>query len=182
MKALIQRVTRASVSLEKPEEENGEESRPENRPENRPEKRQQIAAIKKGVVVLLGITNGDTEAEAKFLAEKIAQLRIFSHKHVEDALQANKEFDKSLIDIQGEALVVSQFTLYGSCDKGRRPDFNSAARPEVAEPLYELFVKLLTGMNVKVQTGKFGAHMYVALENDGPATFMIEKLSPNSTL
>lgn len=145
MKILIQRVQRASVTVDNTT----------------------ISEIGKGLLIFIGIQPTDTLEEAAFLAEKVANLRLFP--------QGEQEFDLSVIDAKLELLVVSQFTLYGSCDKGRRPDFFNAARPEVAEPLYEGFVKLLKDKNITVKTGKFGAHMIVSLENDGPATFMLEK-------
>ncbi len=145
MKMLIQRVLSASVSVDG----------------------SNISEIGKGLLVFIGVQPTDTHEEAIFLAEKVANLRLFP--------QAEQEFDLSVIDAKHELLIVSQFTLYGSCDKGRRPDFFNAARPEIAEPLYEGFVKLLKDKNIPVKTGKFGAHMVVSLQNDGPATFMIEK-------
>lgn len=145
MKVLIQRVNAAQVSVDN----------------------EIISEIKRGLLVFVGVKPTDTMEEATFLAEKVANLRLFPRE--------NQEFDLSVIDAKFELLIVSQFTLYGGCDKGRRPDFFDAARPEIAEPLYESFVKLLKDKNIPVQTGKFGAHMVVSLQNDGPATFTIEK-------
>ncbi len=145
MKLLIQRVKKASVSIDS----------------------KIISSIETGLLVFVGIQPSDTITEAEYLTEKVANLRLFPKE--------NQEFDLSVIDAKHEILVVSQFTLYGSCEKGRRPDFGSAARPEQAEPLYEEFVKLLKAKNIRVQTGKFGAAMVVSLENDGPATFTLEK-------
>lgn len=145
MKILIQRVLSASVSVDNSE----------------------ISKIEKGLLVFVGIQPSDTQEEVTFLTEKVANLRLFPREQ--------QEFDLSVIDAKLELLVVSQFTLYGACEKGRRPDFGNAARPELAEPLYESFVKALKDKNIPVQTGKFGAHMIVSLQNDGPATFTIEK-------
>jgi D-tyrosyl-tRNA(Tyr) deacylase len=145
MRALLQRVTRASVSVEG----------------------QTVAAIGPGLLILLGIGEGDTEEQARFLAEKSAQLRIF-----EDS--AGK-FNLSVLETHGEALVVSQFTLYGDARKGRRPSFSGAARPEVAAPLVEKFCEYLRAQGVPTQTGIFAAHMLVEIHNDGPVTIWLEK-------
>jgi len=145
MRALLQRVTRASVSVEG----------------------QTVAAIGPGLLILLGIGGGDTEEQARFLAEKSAQLRIF-----EDS--AGK-FNLSVLETHGEALVVSQFTLYGDARKGRRPSFSGAARPEVAAPLVEKFCEYLRAQGVPTQTGIFAAHMLVEIHNDGPVTIWLEK-------
>ena len=126
-----------------------------------------VAHIQRGLVVLLGIGMGDTVKEAAFLAEKVATLRIF-----EDAAS---KFNLSLQDVQGEAIVVSQFTLYGDAHKGRRPSFSNAARPEDAEPLVGEFARLLNEQGVPTQTGIFGAHMLVDIQNDGPVTIWLEK-------
>ncbi len=126
-----------------------------------------IAEIGQGVVLLVGVTHGDGEAEARYLAQKIANLRIF-----ED--EAGK-LNLSLLDVKGEALVVSQFTLYADTRKGRRPAFVAAARPEIASPLIERFAALLEAEGVPVQTGEFGAHMEVSLCNDGPVTIWLER-------
>jgi D-aminoacyl-tRNA deacylase len=128
----------------------------------------QVGKIRRGVVVLLGVARGDTEAEAERLAGKVARLRIF-----ED--EAGK-FDRSLLDVRGEALVVSQFTLIADSrrQRGTRPDFSKAARPEIAEPLYEHFCKALREAGVPVQMGSFGARMQLELTNDGPVTIVLE--------
>lgn len=125
------------------------------------------AEIGPGYVILLGITHGDTEADAVFLAEKCFNLRVF-----EDEQQ---KMNKSLTDIQGEVLIISQFTLYGDAQKGNRPSFTNAARPDIALPLYELFIsrmKQLLGAD-KVKTGIFGAMMQVRIVNEGPVTVEI---------
>jgi D-tyrosyl-tRNA(Tyr) deacylase len=121
-----------------------------------------------GLVVLLGVASGDGEEDAERLAGKVARLRIFEN--------AEGRFDLSLLDVGGEALVVSQFTLITDSrrQKGTRPDFSKAARPEVAEPLYEHFVQALRDLGVPVQTGVFGARMQVALVNDGPVTIILD--------
>lgn len=123
-------------------------------------------SIDRGLVVLVGITHGDGEEDVRFAAEKVAYLRIF-----ED--EAGK-MNHSLLDVEGSILSISQFTLYGDCRKGRRPNFMAAARPEKAEQLYNLFNEILRGMDIDVQTGKFGAMMQVSLTNDGPVTMIID--------
>lgn len=126
-----------------------------------------IAQIGGGLVILLGIGHEDGEEQVTYLAEKIANLRIF-----ED--QVGKT-NLSILDIGGEAIVVSQFTLYADTRKGRRPSFIYAADPRVAEPLVELFAELLRGHGIPTQTGQFGAHMLVEINNDGPVTIWLEK-------
>ena len=127
-----------------------------------------VAATGPGVVVLLGLAAGDTTERAERLAEKVARLRIFENQE--------GKFDRSLLDVGGEALVVSQFTLIADSrrQKGTRPDFSKAARPEVAEPLYESFCEALRKHGVPVQTGVFRARMQVSLVNDGPVTIILE--------
>lgn len=125
------------------------------------------AKIGHGLVILLGIGQGDTEEQARFLAEKIATLRIFA--------DSEGKFNRSLVDVNGAALVISQFTLYSDTRKGRRPSFTEAAGPELAEPLVSKFADFLNTMVTQVQTGCFGAHMLVEIENDGPVTIMLEK-------
>lgn len=145
MRALIQRVARASVAVDGTT----------------------IARIGPGLLVLLGVTAGDTREEAERLAAKIARLRIFA-----DEAQA---MNRSVIDIGGEALAVSQFTLYASTRKGNRPSFIAAARPEEAEPLYRFFVdRLAVEIGRPVPTGRFGADMRIDLVNDGPVTIAID--------
>jgi D-tyrosyl-tRNA(Tyr) deacylase len=147
MKAWLQRVTEASVTVD------GE----------------RVAEIGKGLLVLLGVTHGDTEAAADRIAERIPVLRIFE----DDAGQTNR----SLEDIGGSVIVVSQFTLYADTERGRRPGFSNAARPELAEPLYERVVARLRDRlgSDRVGTGRFGADMKVRLLNDGP--FSLELLA-----
>jgi len=145
VRAVIQRVSQASVTV-------GD---------------QVVGHIGQGLMVLLGIKTGDTEAEARWMAQKIAGLRIFD----DDA----GRFNLSLRDVDGSALVVSQFTLYGDARKGRRPSFTDAAPPDVAEPLVERFVELLRAEELPVETGIFGALMQVEIHNDGPVTLILEK-------
>ncbi len=145
MRALIQRVSQAAVRVD------GET----------------VGEIGPGLVVLVGVTHGDTEAEAEWLARKIAGLRIFE----DDAGHMNV----GLLDAEGAALVVSQFTLYADARKGRRPSFTDAAPPEVAEPLIEHFTETLAAARVPVETGVFGAHMAVEIHNDGPVTILLER-------
>lgn len=126
-----------------------------------------ISQIAKGLVILLGVGHGDGEGQAAFLAEKTANLRIFEDEQGKTNL--------SILDVRGEAIVVSQFTLYADTRKGRRPSFIDAALPEVAEPLVDRFVEILRGHGVPTRTGKFGAHMEVEIHNDGPVTIWLEK-------
>ncbi|KIL44521.1 D-aminoacyl-tRNA deacylase [Jeotgalibacillus soli] len=123
--------------------------------------------IQYGVVLLVGVTHEDGEEEAKYVADKIANLRIFEDEE--------GKMNHSLLDQKGQVLSISQFTLYGDTRKGRRPNFMEAARPEVAEPLYDRFNQLLLEKGIDVQTGVFGAMMDVSLINDGPVTLIIEK-------
>lgn len=145
MRALLQRVSLAKVTVEG----------------------QVVAQIGKGLVVLLGVGHEDGEEQAAFLAEKIAHLRIFE----DEAGKTNL----SVLDVGGEAIVVSQFTLYADTRKGRRPSFTDAALPAHAEPLVERFAALLRAQGVSTQTGRFGAHMLVEIHNDGPVTIWLEK-------
>lgn len=127
-----------------------------------------VGQIGEGYVILVGITHTDTEAEAKWLANKVAGLRVF--------LDDDGKFNRSLLDVDGEALVVSQFTLYGDARKGRRPGFTDAAPPPIAEPLVEKFAEFLREAGVKkVDMGIFGAHMHVNIQNDGPVTIIIDR-------
>ena len=145
MRALLQRVSKASVSV------NG----------------QTISSIGKGLLILLGVGHGDGEEQVKFLAEKISNLRVFEDEQGKTNL--------SILDVKGEAIVVSQFTLYADTRKGRRPSFIDAALPDVAEPLVGRFAELLQGHGIPTQTGKFGAHMAVEIHNDGPVTIWLER-------
>ncbi len=145
MRIVVQRVQRAAVSV------GG----------------QPIAAIGAGLVVLVGVAHGDTEAEADWLARKVVGLRIFE--------DAEGKMNASLLDVGGEALVVSQFTLYADARKGRRPSFTDAALPEQAEPLVAHFARVMAESGVAVQTGLFGAHMLVEIFNDGPVTIWLER-------
>ena len=145
MRALLQRVSKASVTVDQ----------------------QTISAIGNGLLILLGVGHGDGEEQAKFLAEKIANLRVFEDEQGKTNL--------SILDVKGEAIVVSQFTLYADTRKGRRPSFIDAALPDVAKPLVNRFVELLRSYGVPTQTGKFGAHMEVEIHNDGPVTIWLEK-------
>lgn len=122
--------------------------------------------IGKGLLVLLGVSESDTEQDADYLAEKIVGLRCFA----DDA----SKFNLSVRDVGGSVLAVSQFTLFGDCRKGKRPSFTEAARPELAIPLYERFVERVRASGIEVQTGEFGAHMDVHLVNDGPVTLMLD--------
>jgi D-tyrosyl-tRNA(Tyr) deacylase len=144
MRAVVQRVRQASVTVES----------------------EVVSACGRGVVVLLGIAAGDGEDDSRRLAGKIARLRIFENEE--------GRFDLSVQDVRGEALVVSQFTLIADTAKGNRPSFTAAARPEVAEPLYERFCAALEREGVRVARGVFGARMEVSLVNDGPVTIVLE--------
>lgn len=145
MRALIQRVSQASVTVDE----------------------QTISSIGNGLLILLGVGHGDGEEQAKFLAEKAANLRIFEDEQGKTNL--------SVLDVKGEVIVVSQFTLYADTRKGRRPSFIDAALPEVAEPLVARFAEFLRAHGVPTQTGKFGAHMLVEIHNNGPVTIWLEK-------
>ena len=145
MKAIIQRVSRASVEVDGAV----------------------VGEIRRGFLILLGVAQGDGDAEARVLADKIAGLRIFT--------DANDKMNLSLADIDGEVLVISNFTLCADCSHGRRPSFINAARPETAEPLYRFFCQRLTDNGVKkTAQGIFGADMQVSLINDGPVTIEID--------
>ncbi len=130
-----------------------------------------LGRIGGGILVFLGVGVGDGPAQARELAEKIVRLRIFEG--------LDGRFDLSLLDVKGEALVVSQFTLYADCRKGRRPSFSQAAPPETARSLYQLFLEELAAKGVKVESGRFGERMKVSLINDGPVTVMLEVLPPH---
>jgi D-aminoacyl-tRNA deacylase len=123
-------------------------------------------AIRSGAVLLVGITHEDTEEDARYVADKVVNLRIFEDEE--------GKMNHSLLDVEGEILSISQFTLYGDCRKGRRPNFMSAAKPDHAESVYDYFNKVLKEKSVKVETGVFGAMMDVNLTNDGPVTLIIE--------
>jgi D-tyrosyl-tRNA(Tyr) deacylase len=144
MRAVIQRVAEARVSV-------GEEI---------------VSGIGRGLCILLGIAVNDSEKDAEFLASKIGNLRIFADEQ--------GKMNRSVRDIHGELLVISQFTLYGDCRKGNRPSFSAAAAPEPAKSLYDDFVQRLRQTELKVVTGEFRAHMKVALVNDGPVTLILE--------
>ena len=145
MKAVIQRVTKASVTIDGVK----------------------VASIKDGLLILLGIINEDTQEDISWLSNKIANLRIFGDE--------GGVMNKSVIDIKGDAIVVSQFTLHANTKKGNRPSYIKAAKPDVAIPLYEQFVSHLEAdLSRKVQTGEFGADMKVELLNDGPVTIIID--------
>ena len=122
--------------------------------------------VKKGLLVLLGVTHDDTSKDVDYMLDKVTNLRIFEDE--------NDKMNLSLKDIGGEVMAVSQFTLYGDARKGRRPSFSDAARPDVANPLYEEFVEKLRAQGITVGTGEFGAHMMVELTNDGPVTILLE--------
>jgi D-tyrosyl-tRNA(Tyr) deacylase len=145
MRVVVQRVSRASVTVDQ----------------------EVVGRIGRGLVVLVGVAGGDGEEQARFLANKVANLRIFS--------DADGKFNLSALDVGGEALVVSQFTVYGDASKGRRPSFVQAADPAIAEPLIERFVSLLRAEGLHVETGLFGAMMMVEIHNDGPVTIILEK-------
>jgi D-tyrosyl-tRNA(Tyr) deacylase len=144
MRAVIQRVSRASVAIAG----------------------KTTATIGSGLVVLLGIQSADTAADSTWLADKIVHLRIFADRE--------GKMNTSLADIDGEMLIISQFTLYGDCRKGRRPGFSAAAPPEIAEPLYRRFITEVGTRGIRVATGTFQAAMSVDLANDGPVTLLLD--------
>ena len=145
MKLVIQRVKRASVEVNK----------------------EIVGKIEQGFLVLLGVGPEDTKENADFLVQKLIKLRVFEDE--------NKKMNLSLKDINGELLIVSQFTLYADCTGGNRPSFTNAAKPDKANELYEYFIKECKKENVKVEHGIFGADMMVELLNDGPVTIILEK-------
>ncbi|MGL5315773.1 MAG: D-aminoacyl-tRNA deacylase [Peptostreptococcaceae bacterium] len=144
MRAVVQRVSSSRVTVE--DRTTGE--------------------INQGLLVLLGVTHEDTSKDVDYMIDKVLNLRIFEDE--------NEKMNLSLKDVGGELLVVSQFTLYGDCRKGRRPGFSDAARPEVAIPLYEEFVEKARKQEIVVGTGEFGAHMMVDLVNNGPVTILLD--------
>ena len=144
MRAVVQKVTHSKVTVEN----------------------KITGEIGQGLMVLLGVTHDDTDADAAYMAEKIANLRIFE--------DADEKLNLSVKDIGGAVLSVSQFTLYGDCRKGRRPSFTEAARPDAANALYEKFNAFLQAEGVPVQTGRFQTHMLVELTNDGPVTVLLD--------
>jgi len=145
MRVVLQRVSEASVTIEG----------------------RVVGAIGRGFVVLAGFTHGDTVKQVRWMAEKVTGLRVFS--------DPEGKMNLALGDVGGAVLVVSQFTLYGDAEKGRRPSFIDAARPETAIPLYEAFLAELRGRGLRVERGEFGAMMQVALVNDGPVTLILER-------
>ncbi|KHF41990.1 D-aminoacyl-tRNA deacylase [Halalkalibacter okhensis] len=146
MKVVLQRTKASSVSVE------GEV----------------IGQIDAGLTLLVGITHEDTSEDVKYIVDKIINLRIFE--------DANGKMNHSLLDVKGQVLSISQFTLYGDCKKGRRPNFMNAAKPDVAKELYDEFNHELSSKGIDVQTGEFGAMMEVSLINDGPVTLIVESL------
>lgn len=144
MRAVVQRVTKGSVEIEQ----------------------KQVGSIGKGLVVLLGVNENDTMDDVSYMAEKVLNLRIFDDEE--------GKMNYSLLDVKGELLVVSQFTLYGDCRKGRRPNYMAAAKPEKADVLYNEFVNACKAQNVKTETGVFQADMQVNLINDGPVTLIVD--------
>ena len=144
MKAVLMRVQRASVTIDERE----------------------TRSIGRGFLILLAVTHDDTEAQAVKLADKLCSLRLFE--------DADGKINLTLDEVGGEIMIVSQFTLYGNCRKGRRPDFLAAARPEVAIPLYEKFVSLCREKGIHTETGEFGAEMLVESVNDGPLTLVVD--------
>lgn len=145
MRIVVQRVTKASVSVDG----------------------KVVGHIGPGLVVLLGVARDDGEKQARFLASKVANLRIFADEQ--------SKFNLSALEVGAEALVVSQFTLYGDARKGRRPSFSKAAPPEIAEPLVEAFVAFLEEEGLHVETGIFGGMMLVEIHNDGPVTIILDR-------
>ena len=144
MRAVVQRVTCGSVSV----------------------RDERVGSIQQGTVVLLGVGREDTEEDARYLADKIVNMRIFE--------DIDGKLNLSLLDIKGEVLAISQFTLYGDCRKGRRPSFSEAAPAARAQELYEKFLDLLRGYGLSVETGRFQAMMQVEIHNDGPVTMLLD--------
>ena len=146
MRAVIQRVKHASVSVDN----------------------NIVGKIEQGFMVLLGITHTDTEKEVEWLSKKIVDLRVFN--------DSNDKMNLGLKDVNGELLIISQFTLYGNCIKGRRPAFIDAAKPDLANGLYELFLEKCKALGIKTEAGIFGADMKVELLNDGPVTLILDTI------
>ena len=144
MRAVVQRVSSSSVKVD------GEV----------------VGKINEGLNILIGISKEDTIEDLKYIKDKVVNLRIFEDE--------NYKMNQSLLDIKGEILVISQFTLYGDCRKGRRPNFMNAMGGDEAKALYEEFVKMLKESGLKIETGEFGAHMNVEIENDGPVTILLD--------
>ena len=144
MRACVQRVSKASVTVDD----------------------QAVGEIGRGLLVLLGVENGDTQKDVNFMAEKITGLRIFN--------DADGKMNLSLVDVGGQMLAVSQFTLLGDCRKGKRPSFIGAANPELGRELYESFVAKVEELGIETATGTFQAHMDVSLINDGPVTILVD--------
>lgn len=129
-----------------------------------------VGRIDRGLNLLVGIANTDTDAELDWMARKCLELRLFP-----DETDSTGRWDKSVLEIGGQLLVVSQFTLYGDCRKGRRPSFDRSAPPEIAQTLYEQFVAKLQQSGLRVETGEFGAMMRVSIDNNGPVTLILER-------
>lgn len=144
MRAVVQRVLNSEVTVEN----------------------QVKGSIKRGLTVLLGVEEGDTEEDARYVADKVVNLRIFEDE--------NEKLNLSLLDIKGEMLAISQFTLLGDCRKGRRPNFMAAAKPDEAAMLYEKFIDFSREYGINVETGVFQAHMLVKINNDGPVTILVD--------
>lgn len=144
MRAVVQRVKKSSVAI----------------------RGKKTARIKAGLTVLVGVAEGDNEVDAAYLADKVANLRVFE--------DASGKLNLSVIDIKGEVLVVSQFTILGDARKGRRPDFTGAAKGDAAKLLYEQFVQKLSATGITVETGEFQEHMLVDIKNDGPVTVLLD--------
>ena len=132
-------------------------------------KNQIVGKIGRGLILLVGIANTDTETELDWMARKCLELRLFGGE------EGATRWQKSVQEIEGELLVVSQFTLYGDCRKGRRPSFDDSAAPEIAKDLCDRFVAKLRNSGLRVETGEFGAMMHVSIENDGPVTLLLER-------
>lgn len=144
MRAVVQRVKEASVTVNQ----------------------ETIGQIGHGLLVYLGVTHEDSQSDLQYMIDKIPNLRIFEDE--------NEKMNRSLLNVEGELLIISQFTLYGDARKGRRPSFIEAARPNVATPLYEGLIKALRSQGIRVETGEFGADMKVASVNDGPVTLLLD--------
>ncbi|MBN1154378.1 D-tyrosyl-tRNA(Tyr) deacylase [candidate division KSB1 bacterium] len=144
MRAIVQRVSKASVSVDD----------------------EVVASIGAGLVILLGVKADDSVDDARYLAEKCINLRIFSDEQ--------GKFNLSALDVKGDILVISQFTVYGDTRKGRRPSFIEAATPDISEPLYDQFIEFVADSGLAVRSGRFAAHMLVEIYNDGPVTLIVE--------
>lgn len=152
MRAVVQRVLQAGVEVEG----------------------QTVGRIDKGLLVYISVGRTDTVADAEFMADKLVNLRIFADRAGSPLGDASRQMNRSVLDVGGRILLVSNFTLHGDCRKGRRPSFDAAAEPALAQQLYEKLIELIAERGIAVEKGTFGAHMHITSTNDGPVTFLLD--------